>query len=360
MTSSFSFNLKISLNKKIDLNLKPIKDLVSKDAFNAILKEVLKGIVGDLLSGAAVGLLMGLQDDLFSIIPEVINFGNSDSFLNYKYSGINEKIWFTPIKEKSLYYSGFSIGCNLNVFYNDQNMWDSIAKNFSIDGFSKTIGNLSLLGISYTLKFYEFWKSILENLIMRSYNFSNRFTITNYEEKIGDNNSFNPNYYYQNLTVEDNSKNLKSEELNLMFSVNNEKNHTKDTKQILWKKIKENENHNVETKSLILSDENRKNLSQKMYVVNNKNNSEFNSLNYNYDFNFDPILNFTIPFQMIVKANIFGTKYNIDLKIDLNISEYISTTYFPVNFYDTTNKKLVTSMSKKYSNFNVKTEQKKS
>ena len=355
MTATYSYKLNISLTKKIDLNLQPIKNLISKDSFNKLLENILKEVAGSLSSIAATAL-PNLQVDLFNFIPDVISFGidNQNSNLIYKYTGSNEKIWFEPIKKNDDFYNGFSIGYNMNVFYNDSKMWESITKNFDNKNFVRDI-KLGLIPLgTYTLKYYDFWKSILENVMMRSYNISGRFSTSDYSEKIANTLTYNSNYYYTNLTFTNSSSNVDIKTLNSTFSTTDAKNYSGEKNNVSWKN---NPSEEIVGKSLITTEQNRQLILSKMYEIQTSKNKNFNNLNYNCDFDFDPLLNCVIPLEFMAKIDI--AKVNLDYKINLNISAFTSTIYFPVNFYDITNKKLISSLTKNYSSFTVTTEQKK-
>lgn len=358
LTVSYSYQLSISLNKEISLNLKTIKDLISKDSFDTLLKQIIKGTISDSLSDVAISVLSNLQGDLFNFIPDTISFGKGgvdNSNLIYTYTGTNEKIWFNPMIKNSNYYNGFSVGYNVNIFYYDPSMWNSITNNYKQGDFERDLSFIIKVGTS-TFKYYDFWKPILENVIMRSYNISGRISASDYSEKIATTLTYNPNYYYTNLTFTNTSSSLQTSELNNMFSTNNSKNYLTQPNDVTWSG---NTTETINGKTLIATEENKKNVLGKMYKINDSNNSSYTNLGYGYDFEFDPILNFSTSLQFIIDINVsfLNVKANVNYKIDLGASVYTSTIYFPINFYDTTNKKLVSSVSKNYTYFNVNAKQ---
>lgn len=359
MTATYSYSINISLTKKLTLDLSTIKNLVSKKAFDDLVKKIITNLINnDLVVNAVPSLLNNLQSDLFNIIPNSIIFSDGDKnigSLTYTYTGSNEKIWFSPIKWNSDYYNGFSIGYNMNIFYNDKSLWNSISSNFTKSDFVRKFNLIFLVNGSYTLKYYDFWKSILENILMRSYNILGRFNSSDYSEKISDVNNYNLNYYYTNLVLNNNSSSINIESLNNLYSLTNSNNFETNQLSISWKGSNNNsDSENLNIKALKPNIDNNKEIFKNMYsiedVINNKN---YNILNYGYDFSFSPLLNCSIPLEVSLEANAVGNKFNFHYKILLNTSAYLSTLYFPVNFYDATNKKLVTSITKNYSQFNV-------
>ena len=354
--ATYSYSLSFSITKKLTLNLQPIKDLISKDSFNNLLNKIINDLIKINLGSLLSSSLSNLQGDLFNFIPNSISFGDDGGLKNsltYSYSGSKEKLWFNPMKLNNDYYNGFSVGYDMNVFYEDSGMWNSIVSNYESKDFNR---NILILG-SYTLKYYDFWKSILENIIMRSYNVSGRFNFSDYSEKIATSESYNPNYYYTNLVFTNNNKNVNVSDLNTWFSTDKSENYKPIENQVSWKNSNSSDaNNKIIGKSLITTDTNKNNALSKMYSISTDlKNSDFNNLNYGYDFEFNPILNCVIPLEFMLKVNLASV--DIDYKIDLSISAYTSTIYFPVNFYDTTNKKLVSSVNKNYYYFNANAQQ---
>lgn len=362
MTASYKYKVSFSLTKQINFDLTPIKDLISKEAFNKILKEIVTNAVGGSLSSLATSILGDLQGDLFGFIPDSITFGtdSQNSNMIFTYTGTNEKIWFAPVKQDSEYYNGFSVGYNMNVFYYDPGMWNSITKQYSNQDFVRELKFIILKVGTSTFKYYDLWKSILENVIMRSYNIGGRFTTSDYTRKIANTETYNSNYYYTNLTFTNTSSTVDKNELNTMFSTTNTNNYQSQPNEISWKKTPSSTElvtENIIGKTLVTTDTNKSTVQGKMYNISSSNNKSYTNLNYGYDFEFNPILNFTSSLQFIIDVDAVGTKAKVNYKIDISASVYTSNIYFPVNFYDTTNKKLVSSLNKNYYYFNVNAQQ---
>ena len=357
MTATYSYSINISLTKKLTLDLSTIKNLVSKKAFDDLVKNLLDKFVGSTISGIASSALPNLQTDLFNFIPNSISFGDEEgkNSLTYTYTGANEKIWFNPMKKNDSYYNGFSIGYNMNIFYNDPNLWNSISKSFANQPYTRniTLGIIPISIGSYTLKYYDFWKSILENILMRSYNISGRFNSSDYLEKISDVNNYNQNYYYTNLILNNNSNTTKIDEINKIFSVDDKSNYEIKKNSVSWQKDKNTfTDEDIEGKTLVTNEQTKSSVFKMMYTITNENlNKDYSTLGYQYDFSFSPLLNCSIPLEVVFKISV--PSVNFHYKILLKTSAYLSTLYFPVNFYDATNKKLVTSITKNYSQFNV-------
>lgn len=364
---TFSYRISFSLTKEVDLNLVKIKDLLPEETYKTLLKKLLEdnvktsssalnSVIKEIASGNSQ--VMDLRKYLLRYIPDVIKFGvdgkDKNSF-NFTYSATNAEVWFNPEKSNSNYYLGFSVGYNLNVYYDDLNMWNSISSGYAIKEQER-----GSVGVVSTVWYYDFWKSILQNLVMKSYDYNRRFELSDYKTKIADSESYNDNYYYTNLTLENKSNNVSVDTLISTFStsdsnnIRDKKSEINQTNNLTWRNNwddKSTTTQEINGIDIITTDTNKQKVQNMMYSVKT-NNKSYSNLNYTYDFGFTALNNFKASIDFKID---FGIKFIVTtktkivrLEIPITYALFNSNVYFPVKFYDTTNKKLVNHINKTY------------
>lgn len=386
-TTSFEYKVSFAFNSEVTLDLAVIKSLVNQTVFNSLVtkltgltREELIKMVEEAVENAKVGSikvnlvtpadqmidneLAKIKQYLFDYIPDTIKLGGTGNELSLTYSADNEQIWFNPNKKGSDYYLGFSVGYDLKIAYNDPAMVNSIASKYTMGNVyyqSKykvkvTLLTLEAIYFDYTLNYSDFWKPIIQNVFFKDYTYSSRFFLSDYSREIATTSTYNENYYYTNLEFTNKSNSVSIDEIkNLITKEDNNRNNS-----VTWSGTTENTNGI----NLVLSEDNKKQLFSKMYDIDAVN-SNLNTENY-YDFQFDPLLDFStnLSFNLVARGHvkINFPKYQwdqefqrVNLNVNLSASLYNSNIYFPVNFYDSTNKKLVTSYTKNYTSFNVAT-----
>ncbi|WP_416371722.1 P116 family lipid acquisition surface protein [Malacoplasma penetrans] len=391
-TTSFEYKVSFTFNSEVTLDLAVIKSLVNQTVFNSLVdkltginRDALVKLVEDEVSnvkfaGSKVNLvtpaatmidneLANIKKYLLDYVPDSIKIGTSGNEFSLTYTADNDQIWFNPNKKGSNYYLGFSVGYDLNISYNDVGMVNSIVNKYAVGDVNYqskykvkwTVLTLEAIYFDYTLNYYNFWKPIIQNIFFKDYTYSSRFFLSDYSQEIATTNNYNENYYYTNLTFENKSNSVSIDDIkNLITKEDNNRNNS-----VNWNGTTENTNGI----NLTLSEDNKKQLFSKMFDVSSDNNNLTNS-NFSsyYDFQFDSHLDFstTLSFNLVarghVKINYGFSKYTwdkefqrVNLNVNLSASLYNSKIYFPINFYDSTNKKLVTSYTKNYTSFNVAT-----
>nr|WP_229503120.1 hypothetical protein [Malacoplasma penetrans] len=300
-----------------------------------------------------------MRKHLLNYVPDVFKFGTNGENTNaliFTYSGKDEQIWFNLDKKGIDFYLGLSIGYNLNIFYDDPQLWKNIASsnNFNKEVFETTKTVALIVKVNFKFWYYNFWKSILQNVLMRSYDINSRFYISDYSTKIADYSNYNENYYYTNLSFVNNANQVNVSEIKTLFDLSKTGNFKDQVSTIKNDKVQNPNTLNWGNKATeevkgitpLTSESNLKTIKEKMFSLTT-NNSSFILTKYNLDYSFNTLFNFLAKIEFQVKASVG----NVDVHpiISFNISMFKSNLYFPVNFYDETNKKLITNFEKTYS-----------
>lgn len=377
ITITYEYKVSFSIINEVDLDLSKIKDLLPESAYKVLLKKLIdenvktsSNTLDTVISaiGSNNSQIMNLRKYLLRYIPDTIKFGaggqNTNAF-NFTYTGDNSEVWFEPVKSQSNFYLGYSVGYGLNVYYDDSNMWNEISK-----AYGKANQERGSIGVITTVQYYDFIKSLLQNLVMKSYDFNGRFNLSDYKTLIADTNSYNENYYYTNLTVNNKTSSVSVGALVSMFSTSNAQN-VKDRvsainnkNEITWKSTWDDNSSMVTEEingiDIVTTDANKKAVQDMMYEINIGSNKNYSNLNYSYDFGFNVLNNFTANVEFKIEVGVkflFVTKKTklIRLAIPISFALFNSNVYFPVNFYDSTNNKLVNHISKTYSKVSATT-----
>ncbi|BAC44396.1 hypothetical protein D8X55_02095 [Malacoplasma penetrans] len=360
ITTTFKYEVKASISTAVTLDMVPLKNIISQESFNTLINKI-ANLSGTNASLAESNIYPDLKKYLFNFLPDNFVFGGNGKDTNaliFTYSGDNEEIWFSPEKKGSDYYLGFSVGYGLNIFYDDPNLWKTIASNSNyVKGVFEASKRILLIATAkFKFWYYDFWKSIFQNVLMRSYDINSRFYISDYSTKIADYSSYNPNYYYTNLSFVNNVNNVNVNEIKTMFDLSKAENFKEENSRFTDEQVKDSNtlmwaNKDSEVVNGIMPVTNLTNLKtmkDKMFTFSDLN-SNFKNLEYGLDYSFNTLFNFSTKLEFQVTVSLVSV--DVHPTISLSAGLFKSNLFLPVNFYDVTNKRLVNNFSKNYSDF---------
>lgn len=399
MLVSFEYKVAFKINTKIDVNLSFVKSLISQNSFDLIIEQLTKinkdslvKMINEKVSQTQVaGQKVSLETDastminnefekiknyFFDFLPNVISLGADENLLSFNFKATNQEVWFDPSfnTKDSSYYLGFSVGYDLSIFYDDPAMINSIAKNFSVNNVTgqssykvKVLSfSIKALYFDYTINYYNFWKPILENVLLKNYIIPSRFYLSDHKNKIADKSTYDENYYYTNLTFTNKADSVSVSEIDKLFDKSKSENietvnsnislKDKNKNDVTWK----DKTEKITGTNVITTDKNKSETLSKIFDINTNNKSLINlKLINNYDYNFNSLVNLTseLSFKLIARGEVDILFYkwkeefkNISFNLKLNVSSYYTNIYFPVKFYDISNKKLIQNWEKRYNN----------
>ncbi len=359
-TISFNYQIKMTINKKVDASpiIAAFKNLLSVDSISSLINLFtgtdLKKIVGEI---PVIGKFAEerIISAILQIIPTNFWLGANPGEKYYKsnaitftYSADNSSFWLKPVRILNDYKLGYQFAYNTNLKIDDPSFTNSITSNYSYKNNSISLANINLpfgsdwnlsTDISVDFYYYNFWYSLIQNVVLRDYDFSNLFVSKsiNYDT-IATISTYNPDLYVTDLTIEDTFKNIDINQLVSTYSPTDTKNYRNVYSEFVSPGSLYSWKDGMGGKSMlgikpIVSDELKNSLLDKVYKFNsNQFNKIFNNSNLKIDNYVIPTLNFNAPLKIYQKD--YGV--NVEFNMRFLTVEFIS--YFPFSVYNLTKK----------------------
>lgn len=349
-TISFKYKISFTINKKIDITpvINSFKKLLSYETISDLIKtltgtdldSILKdlGLIKDVVRNKII-------DNLLQLIPSKLWIGADSGDTYYKsnsytstYAADDSKIWLSPVLYGTNYKLGFQFAYNTNINVDDPSLVNSITSNFN----RKTNAAPIFLGINIDIYFYDLWNSILQNVILRDYDYSSIF----YSGAVNDNviattSTYDPNLYITNLEINDKSSSINQD--NLISLLNKAK-----TTNVLsaynvgniWTWKDGNDDKSTYGLKPFLSDDQKKEIINNYISYNSsKINEIFKGTNLEIYSNSNLIFNFELPLK------ISQSSYNVNVNFNIKVIMMDVINYSPVKFYNTETKKLTNNIN---------------
>lgn len=345
-TISFNYKIAFTINKKIDLSpvIKAFKNLLSVDTVSQLIKTATGTDLDAMLKDLWIlkdTVKTKLINNLMNLIPTNLWVGadNGDKFyesnsVSTTYSADNTKIWLNPVLSGTDYKLGFQFAYNTNVKFDDPSLVNSIASNYSSKDNSVPI--ISSI-IKINIYFYDLWKSVLQNSILRDYDFSNIFYSDAVEDTtIATTSTYDPNLYTTGLEINDKSSSVNQTNLVSSLGTINTTNVSSSYNIgniVTWKDGNDSSS-TYGLKPTLTSNQSTKIINDYISYDTSKFSSMFANTNLGVYSNANLIFNFDIPLK--ISQSLYGVNVNFNIKIFmLNIFNYS-----PLKLYNTTTKSL--------------------
>lgn len=363
-TISFSYKIYYTLNKKIDFSpvIAAFKNLLSVNTVSSLIKEFTSTDLDSILGNIpVVGEFAKARviKALLQYIPDKIWLGadSGDSFYKNNqttvtYFAENSNLWFYPIKNGINYKLGYKFQYNQNIKMDDPSFVQSITSNYNSKTNAVSLMNINVSNsswsfgtdISVDFYFFDFWKQVLQNVILRDYDFSEIFTSYAVDDtNIATINDYSSNLYITGFALKNTISTIDTKTFINDFAVDNS-----NTTQVIsdfmtpgalyaWKDGTSNSIYGLKPK---LSSSLESSLTSQMYSLVDETNFKKMSENTNLTIgtSINPILNFNLPVK--VKQTSYGV--DVDIKVRMTIVNF--SAYSPVMFYDTTSNSLIDNL----------------
>lgn len=349
-TLTFEYKYNVSLKTEAVLDVSKIKDLISDSAFFELVKYIASLNNIDINSLASLAKT-SLKKYVLNFIPDKIYFGKNDSNgvsspnnLTFTFSANGAKTWFEPVKDGTNYYGGLGFSYNMNIFYDDPVMFNTITNNYNI---GKNTNKLLIVNADFY--YSDFWRALLENVLGRDYDVVFKATLKT-NQLVANTSSYNDSQIYQNRSF---VNNVNSKDIASFIS----ETLTKDASNYV--EVDSNIMHNrtyqwsddqttekFTGKKPYIDESNFKTISNKLFT--------FNNLENYYNLSINTLFNTDIPLRIFIgKSFVITSDININIKISLTLTNV--NLYFPFKVLDTTSNKLTNSVIKTIGNLKVST-----
>lgn len=355
-TIDFDYVYSFSLKNKLELDITPLKNLISDSSVNDLLNYLVEEYKVDKsyinMAIQYVGLSK-IKEIVLQIIPSKLEFGTTQNDLTFRFTATQKTPWFDVVKINNTQFSpGISFTFNTNISFNDLGFIDSITKQFQ-QGMTRVYDYILIVSwASFWVGYSRFWSGIIENILYRDYDINSKMSIvtddviantTNYEEQ-----QYYYDYYFtNNINTNNTDKYVKS-----ILS--------DDTEQLYENTYnKYDKNHMYQWS---LGDGINQIIGNKPYMAKNWYNLirdrlfTFSDSLTNYELSIIPTFNFKTTLPISIRSIV---AQNTDINITLEVLSVDVKLYFPFYIYDNTTKtyvnSIVTNISYFSSNVKMKT-----
>ncbi|MCF0217571.1 MAG: hypothetical protein HUJ42_00795 [Malacoplasma sp.] len=350
---NFKYQITFHINKKITLDLSPLKGLVNGQQIWDLIASVEPSV-------SALGPLVNkdwLYQSLIAFVPSSITVGGDvTSDVTSLYTANNATMYFSPIANGSNYDFGFKFDYTTRISYRDQTLLNSITKNYnSVYDWHQIVAVVGWVDLYYA----QFWESIFANILMRDFQFTNRANVQYSNEVVANTSNFDPNLYITGFNITPTESKLNDNAKNNILSKTQKANKVaffSTSKYTLnWSDTSISYTYGIEP--WIPSDVNNLVFNYLVSINNSAQTQEYiANTNLTYKYYSDALLNFNIPIQVVVKYIVGLTNVNVNLNVflmDFNL-------YLPFLYYDTVNHQMTDHYSMTLSNFGISTTSKTS
>lgn len=342
-TIDFEYRISFNINKKVTLNLKPIKNLFDGNKVWDLINSFydLSGI------GWAVNKDW-LYQGVTGFIPNSISVGGTyASMTQTTYTANNSSVYVDGIRSGTDYKLGFKFNYTTTVAFKDQTLVSSITNDYKRGSDWYQIAPIIAWGDYY---YSDFWRGILKNIITRDYTFSFRANVQYSDDTVATTETYDPNLYITGFTIA--SKNTKLTDKQVYDKVKTYKESelykSRDERyDIKWSNT---DNYSEVLKSLTPTVP--KALTDYIAASNystTQNDEYIKGTNFAITSHSDVLFNFSLPINIVVKYLVGKT--NVNIKLDVFAMRF--QMFLPFMFYDTQTNKMIDSVSDSYSSFNM-------
>lgn len=347
----FDYQYTFSLRKTINLDLSVLKKLISDDSAKELLNMLVSQYNVDQkyinMALQYVGITK-IKEIVLNIIPSKLQFGTTwKNDLSIRFTANRSTPWFDVIKTKgSNYNSGLSFTYNTNISFNDTGFIDSLTKNYAY-GMTKAYDYIFIVSwAKLYIGYSEFWKGIIDNILYRDYDISNKMSVTT-DNVIADTTNYVEKQYYYGYSY--------TNKMSTYNTVNFVKNLFSDKSEVLHTTVKDRYDNihkynwsNVSTSYYI--DGQKPYLSQKNYEELKNRLFSFSQGFTNYQLSMIPTFNFQMTLPISVRSLVAG---NTDVYINFRVVLLDVNLYFPFYVYDEYTKTYTNTLSRTISYFNT-------
>lgn len=343
-TINFSYKITFNIDKKITLDLTPIKKI-----FNG---ETIWKLINSFYNLSGIGWAVNknwLYQGVMGFIPDNLSVGGtSSSKTETTYSANDSKLYVDAIKSGTNYNLGFKFDYTTNISFQDQTLISSITNNYKTGSNWKQIAPV----IAWVDYYYSnFWRGILKNIIARDYTFTFRADVKYSNDVVATMENYDPNLYISGFTMSNNSTQLSSDNVYNKLSDYKEdqlfKTRDETSYNIKWSNTSNN-SELLKSLTPIIPQDVTSYIASNDYTINT-NNNYLSGTNLAVSQYSDAIFNFSVPINMVVKYII--RKTNVDIK--LNVFAMRFQMYLPFMYYNTSTGKMTDSVSNYYSHFSA-------
>lgn len=359
-TISFEYKIEITINKKVDASpiIAAFKNLLSVNSISSLINMFtgtdLKKIIGEI---PIIGKFAEerIISALLQIIPTNFWIGANPGEQFYKsnavtftYSANNSNFWLKPIRFLNDYKLGYQFAYNTNLKIDDPSFVNSITSNYNYKSNSISLASINLpfgsawnlnTDISVDFYYYDFWYSLIQNIVLRDYDFSNLFVSKSLQyDSIASVSDYSPDLYITGLTIEETFNDIDISKLVSSYLPSDNKNYQNVYSNFVspgslyaWK-------DGMGGKSMlgikpIVSSSLENNLDNKIYKIDENQFSKFfNNSNLKIDNFIIPTLNFNAPLK------IYQKDYGVNVAFDIRFLSIEFISYLPFSVYDLSSK----------------------
>lgn len=347
-TINFKYVTYLNFNKKVTLDLTPIKKMFTPENVWDLINSF-----QDISGYSWIMNKTWLYSGVMGFIPDSISVGGSPtSYTEINYEADNSLLFFDPVKSDYNYNLGFKFDYKTRIGFKDQTLVSSLTNPFNSNFNWRQIGPVLVWGDYY---YSEFWRSVLSNVIIRDYVFTNRAHIEYSSKVVADVSTYDPNLYTTGFTVTptDNSKKMNGKSIydEIVLWPSFYTHEVVNTGNLYDVKYSNTKNYAEQLDALtpiipkMLAD---KITSTNFSVSENANYLLYTNLSTkSYS---DVLFNFGLPIHITIKYIVGKT----DVKVNINFFQMNHQLYLPFMYYDTVSKKMVDSYSENFSQINNK------
>lgn len=346
-TISFDYEYDFVLNNPVNLDLSVFKKLISSSASKELINQMIKQYAGNLswLANIATSVIGtdNIMNTIYHYLPDTITFGENskENKLSFKFVADNSKTWFKPILNMTNgnYTAGFDFLYNMNIFYDDPSMIDSITKNYNN---KPEYPYSSVLTANYS----DVWRTIISNILYRDYNVSLKYSV-NSNKVIANTSNYDEDQIYGKYSFENNVNDTTNGEFikSLMQTTDLDSNYVKvysnfqQDKKYQWKNDTNSET--IVGYKPIVSEKNFNTIKEKLF--------KFNTSITDYGLSINTIFNTELKINLDIWY--LFSSYSLNFNFDFMLTTI--DLYLPFKILDTKTGVLVDSIHKNisYSNF---------